>query len=768
MSVAVNDQERLERQKLTLQSALEYARIGLPIIPLCPPDHAGMNNTHRSMCKSPGKTPLIRDWTHKSSTAGDEVKAWFNKNPNLNVGLVLGNADEFNLVGIDVDGPEGEQILQEMSKGVLPNTWEFTTGKGRRLIYALPEGAESKKSTHKGMEKENELALLASGQQTVMPPSVHATGRLYEWLPGKSPWDADIADAPQWLLNRVLLTDTAEGEVPPQTVSTDDWNKKVQQGERNNHLTKLAGSLIARRNIPKEQILAFVQTWNRTNCDPPLPDDEIQIMVENLHRSEQVKAAKFKKKKEESGNALRPTPFAEQFLEEQKRQGKLWMFDVDKGVFYFCDEATGPWTMLDTVYLHREIREELIKHDVKWDSTRHISEVVASLKEILSIDHEEGMFDMGVNADIDHIYVNNGLLDWRTLETKPWDPSTFSTLKLKVDWKADAKNSEEYKYWQNILRQWLPDEETITFLQEYVGYCLVPDCSFRTAVFLYGGGSNGKSLFLDVVSKLFGEFISFVPLHWIGERFESAKLIDKLANICGDIDSKYMTETATLKAMIAGDPIRAEYKHGKSFHFHPVARLMFSANTLPKSSDKSEGWYSRWRFIEFPHRFPTDTKFKRELLSKMTTQAGLEALLHWSVEGLQSLYNVGSFTESEDMEQAANQYRMENDSVQAFFGLNLFEVVHSGAATQMVVPSLYSVYKQWCEDVGVKATSLYEFTRRMTNLGIKKSPRVVKGISSNCLLGVKFTTAAEEAGYIDEYNLHESIRVSTAKKRKTS
>ena len=116
-----------------------------------------------------------------------------------------------------------------------------------------------------------------------------------------------------------------------------------------------------------------------------------------------------------------------------------------------------------------------------------------------------------------------------------------------------------------------------------------------------------------------------------------------------------MNETSTVKSLISGDTIRAEYKHGKSFHFHPTARLMFSANALPRSSDRSEGWYSRWRFIEFPQRFKTDTRFKRELMRVMDTPEALSALLHWSVEGLRRLYNIEEFSEGNVMQVAAKQ-----------------------------------------------------------------------------------------------------------------
>lgn len=742
------------------KAALQYVRMGLPIIPLCPPDHSGVGQKHRQECKAPGKAPVLANWTHRGLPEVEEVEAWFNRNPNYNLGLILGDTGEYNLVGIDIDGSSGERLLEDHAKGVLPPTWEFVTGKGRRLIYMLPEGAPSKKQAVKG--DDGELAFLATGQQTVMPPSIHQNGSKYEWV--SSPEDIEIADAPQWLLNIILVQEEVSDGVPGPTVASEDWNKKLSKGERNNHLTKLAGSLIARRNIPKEQILSFLLTWNRQNCVPPLPDTEIEVMIENLHEVEHTKAAAMRAKKGDK-EVLRPYPFAVKFIKQQKKEGVEWRYCVGKGLFYRCDVATGPWESVDVLYLQKELRKALIEQHEEWDAQRNVSEVITALREYLADPVNDDIFDIGMHPDVDHVYVGNGILEWRTLELKEWTPASYSTIKLQAVWDPDIKDSPIYDKWEDTLRSWLPDKETRDFLQEFVGYCLIPDCSYRTAVFLYGPGSNGKSLFLEVIAKLFHGYISFVPLHWVSERFESSKLMDKLINVCGDIDSKYMTETSTLKAMIAGDPIRAEFKHGKSFHFHPVCRLMFSANQLPRSSDKSEGWYSRWKFIEFPNRFKTDTAFKRKLMAMMSTPEALSVLLYWAVEGLRRLYNVEDFTVSEPMQVSENQYRLENDTVQAFVQHVIQITGHTGKETLLVVPSIYAVYREWCNDHGVKPVSQHEFTRRCGALDIQKGVRVIRGGSANCLLGVRFTKESQQSGYMDEYLFNENVRVSTIKKR---
>ncbi len=745
----------------TLEAALNYASLGLPILPLCPPDHAQMPHTHRKSCKSPGKTPILSRWAERGVPATDEIETWYTRNARLNVGLLLGQAGEesgWNLVGIDIDGPEAEKALQEISKGVLPTTWEFVTGNGRRLLYLLPEGARSKKFTQK--QKQGELAFLAQGQQTVMPPSLHVKGTIYQWAEGKSPDDVVIADAPQWLLNKVLQEEELEEEFAP-SIEHADWTKTVEEGERSNHLTRLAGSLIARRNIPKEQVLVFLRAWNREHCKPPLEDSEIISMINALHESERVKSSTRKKKRGGKGgneSVLRPIPAAEAFLKYQKERGLSWKYSATRGMFYRCDDTLGPWMSLDLLFVQKIIRQYLLTVDESLDKQYVVNEVVSALREILADEGEQDLFDLGANPNFNIVQVANGMLEWQTGMLKPWDPGCYSTIRLPVAWNPGlAERNEEAakgaQMWQDALEAWLPDQETRAFLQEFVGYCLIPDCSFRTAVFLFGGGANGKSLFLEAIAKLFGDHISYIPLHRIAERFEGVGLVDKLVNLCGDIDPKYIKETSVIKSMISGEAVRAEYKYGKSFHFLPTARLIFSANALPKSLDKSHGWYSRWRFVEFPNQFNVNPMYKKELLSTIEKPEVLSHLLEWAVEGLRRLFEQGGFTESLSMRMSRLLYQQENDSVMAFAVTSLVPATRAEKVKPISLPTLYQIYEQWCREQGVKTVSQIEFTRRLKNYGYQKAVRPIGGRSTNCLLDVYLDESIEQ-----EYNMMESIR----------
>lgn len=159
-----------------------YATLGFPVIP----------------CN--GKTPLIKDWPQRKTSTAEDVEAWVAKWPQLNIGLVLGSAS--GIVGIDIDGPEAEQKLQEISQGNLSETWAFNTpGRGKRLLYSIPQGFQAKKWTMSLEGEHNELALLGEGNQTIVPPSIHPNGGTYQWVEGYGPDEIALAPAPQWMLD---------------------------------------------------------------------------------------------------------------------------------------------------------------------------------------------------------------------------------------------------------------------------------------------------------------------------------------------------------------------------------------------------------------------------------------------------------------------------------------------------------------------------------------------------------------------------------------
>jgi AAA domain/Bifunctional DNA primase/polymerase, N-terminal len=183
-----------------LTAALEYLRRGWSVIPLCPPGHEEVSGAHEKSCARPGMQPLW-DWQAylQRRARPQEMNMLWSRNRHQNVGLVLGPVS--GLVAVEIEGSAGEQVLQELSRGELPPTLEFTTpGLSRRLLYRWPEGglpAPPENDTFGHLP----VRLLGQGAYTVAPPSQHQVGGAYAWVKGHGPADLEPAPCPWWVLD---------------------------------------------------------------------------------------------------------------------------------------------------------------------------------------------------------------------------------------------------------------------------------------------------------------------------------------------------------------------------------------------------------------------------------------------------------------------------------------------------------------------------------------------------------------------------------------
>jgi len=422
-----------------------------------------------------------------------------------------------------------------------------------------------------------------------------------------------------------------------------------------------------------------------------------------------------------------PSPIAQEIIKQQKETGKLWRYVAEKELFYLYDN-TGYWRSTDSQYLKKVIRKALYKYNSKWDKRHNVKEVIEAMKDLLLDPKNNKLFNAGYKTNTVNINVKNGMLDWKNNKLKQHNYKYYSQFQLPIKYNPE----KDCPKWRQTLKQWIPEEEARYFLQEFTGYCLIPDTSFHKAVILHGSGSNGKSTFLKVLVALFGENnLSSIPLHRLSERFETANIQDKLINICPDIDPTYLKETGIIKTMIAGEKLRGEYKYGASFDFKPVVRLIFSANEIPKARDKTEAWYRRFEIVKFPNTFrKTDPGFDPYLEDKLKKE--LSGILNWSIEGLRRLKDKRNFTESELIKEAKEEYERGNDTVIAF----LEDMIEYPEDNYELCQNVYKEYQNYCEEAGMKYTTRRTFTSKLKKLGFEVKNKWRNGKTQRCYYGM--------------------------------
>jgi putative DNA primase/helicase len=275
---------RLADGAACLAAALDYRARGWSALAVCTPDHVGCGKTHAKGCTSPGKAPW-GPWKQYQTRlpAEAELRQKWRDNPQLNVGMTLGGVT--GLIGLDSDEAAGEALLVRLSKGDVPPTLEFSSGKGRRLLYRVPDGVELRPTPRPGgLEVEGgELRLLGLGSQTVMPPSRHASGRLYAWREGHGPGEVEPPVAPAWVVGHMRADAPARGGARGQRPGALGAGEKARLHHRNTTLTSMAGSM-RRRGFGESAIRAALLAENGERCEPPLGEDEVLAIARSIAR----------------------------------------------------------------------------------------------------------------------------------------------------------------------------------------------------------------------------------------------------------------------------------------------------------------------------------------------------------------------------------------------------------------------------------------------------------------------------------------------------
>lgn len=264
----------------------------------------------------------------------------------------------------------------------------------------------------------------------------------------------------------------------------------------------------------------------------------------------------------------------------------------------------------------------------------------------------------------DWICVQNGWLNILTRELKPHTPDWPTLTKLPVEYDPNKTCPAFLAF----LEQVIPVEQDRALIQELFGYCLLRAMPFHKAFMLIGSGRNGKSTLLTVLRTLLGSAnVTNISLQALStNRFMPAQLYGKMANIFSDLPKNNVDDASIFKSITGGDRITAERKHGHPFEFVNYAKLVFSANNIPRVGEDSNAFFSRWIIINFPNEFSGE-KADKNLLSRLTTPSELSGILNWSLDGFKRLLERQDFGETKTLEEVRTQYLRLSNPVKSFY-----------------------------------------------------------------------------------------------------
>jgi len=350
----------------------------------------------------------------------------------------------------------------------------------------------------------------------------------------------------------------------------------------------------------------------------------------------------------------------------------------------------------------------------------HLIERYATMS---AINDAEGQWRMLIYKPIREINCNpfiinlkNGLYNVLDGSFRAHTPEYYSTVQLKASYNESAECPKFMAFLQSILR-----DAEIHLMQEIFGYLLIPVNKAQKSFVLVGAPNAGKSTLLSVAQEILlgSENVSNIPWQSLSDRFKTAELFGKLANIFADLPSKSVDDNGIFKALTGEDYITAERKNKNPFSFKPYARLLFSCNEIPRNyGDRSEGFYRRLIIIRFENPVPPE-KRDPNLIEKLAAER--DGIFMWALEGLKRLIANGyAFSETESTKAELQRYKVESNSALSF----VEECCVLEDEAECVREELFQAYRDYCLKNGFKPMSQANFNKDIESLG----ERVERGL----------------------------------------
>ncbi len=479
---------------------------------------------------------------------------------------------------------------------------------------------------------------------------------------------SDVQEVPRWLY--------------PVSTPSDKFNfKGMGDGSgRNQELFNYVVYLQA-KGFTRDEIKDAIRIINQFVFADPLPENEINLILrDESFKPDDVIQEQIKQAERKTG--FRHNEFGDELIENFNiitLNGQMYVYEDG---YYQQDERIIERKMID---LYPGIKQ------------KDRSEVLSYIK----IKTHTPSDTIRVNPYI--LNLKNTRLDIRNGNSLPFTAEAIEFDRIPVTYDPSAYCADLDKMLNKVF---LGDREVIDLFEEMLGASLIKHSRYQKAFMLYGSGSNGKSTIMDMIKVFIGRTnYSSIELDKLTtDKFATAELENKLINMGDDINSTTLKDTGTLKKLFSGNDLLVQRKNERPFTLHPYATHIFSCNTIPRSFDKSQGFYRRWIFIPFNAKFSReDPDYDPMIEDKITTDTALSYLLNIGIRGAQRLIKKGGFTEPQSVSDALASYIADNSNTLSWIDDNDIDIDYL-----LTKPSneLYSEFVDWCRQSGIKANNI--------------------------------------------------------------
>jgi putative DNA primase/helicase len=335
-----------------------------------------------------------------------------------------------------------------------------------------------------------------------------------------------------------------------------------------------------------------------------------------------------------------------------------------------------------------------------------------------------------------------GVVDLKTGRQRPHDRADRMT---KI---TTATPAGDCPTWRQFLNEVTGgDQELQAYLQRMAGYALTGSTREHALFFLYGTGANGKSVFVNTLATILGDYATNAPM----DTFMETRTDRHPTDMAGLRGARFVAAIETeqgrrwaeskVKNLTGGDKISARFMRQDFFEFFPQFKLFVAGNHKPAIRNIDEAMKRRLHLIPFTITVPPERRDKH-LQQKLLAER--DGILAWAVQGCLDWQRLGRLDPPQQVVDATVEYFEGEDAL----GRWLDERCVSDPNAKSLTAELFADWKQWAESSGEFIGSQKRFADLLLTRGIEKW-RNSAGLRGFRGVGLKNPTAVGYAPYLD-------------------
>ena len=325
------------------------------------------------------------------------------------------------------------------------------------------------------------------------------------------------------------------------------------------------------------------------------------------------------------------------------------------------------------------------------------------------------------------------IIDLKSGVVRPAERSDFITKSLNAQELGQALKAQRWLLFLNEV--FGDDPELIFWLQRWCGYILTGSTVEQCFLFCYGFGANGKSVLIDTLRYVLGDYARAIASETLTETKRAAgSASPDLADLIGarlalttETEEGVALAESLLKALTGGDTLTARKLYSAPTQFTPQFKIMMSGNHKPLIKGNDDGIWRRVRLLPFTKTFSGNQR-DTHLAEKLRAEA--PHILAWMVEGCLAWQQDGLADIPATIKAATADYKEDQDLIGAW----LADCCQVTNQCEGLSTTLYTSYKFWCDTNGLMKSSNRVFGRRLAERGF--TSRRSNGVSVWAGVGV--------------------------------